>query len=490
MNAALVIIFAVMIMSIYLGIRAKKGKDMDLEQWTVGGRGFGTIFVFLLMAGEIYTTFTFLGGSGWAYGKGGPTFYIIGYGCLAYIMSYFLLPKIWRYAKDNNLLSQSDFFVSKYKSPYLGIFVSLVGVVAMIPYFVLQLKGLGIIVSEASYGTISPTIAIWIGLTVVTVYVMVSGIHGSAWTAVAKDILILVVVLFLGIYLPIHYYGGIQPMFEAVEAAKPGFLALPETGMSPSWFATTILLTALGFYMWPHTFGSVYSAQNEKVFRKNAIFMPIYQLILLFVFFVGFAAILQVPGLEGPEADLALLRISIETFDPWVVGVIGAAGILTALVPGSMILMAAATLLAKNVYQVLNPKVTDQQVSKTARYLVPVVALIAVFFTFKGGNTLVTLLLMGYSLVTQLFPTLAFSLMKNNFVTKQGAFAGIAAGVATVAYVTITGSTVGSLLPFLPQAIQDFNVGIIAMILNIIVLTVVSLLTKPMSVTSRKTKTA
>jgi solute:Na+ symporter, SSS family len=479
-----------MVMSIYLGIRAKKGKDMDLEQWTVGGRGFGTIFVFLLMAGEIYTTFTFLGGSGWAYGKGGPTFYIIGYGCLAYIMSYFLLPKIWRYAKDNNLLSQSDFFVSKYKSPYLGIFVSLVGVVAMIPYFVLQLKGLGIIVSEASYGTISPTIAIWIGLTVVTVYVMVSGIHGSAWTAVAKDILILVVVLFLGIYLPVHYYGGFQPMFEAVEAAKPGFLALPESGMSSSWFVTTVLLTALGFYMWPHTFGSVYSAQNEKVFRKNAIFMPIYQLILLFVFFVGFAAILQVPGLEGPEADLALLKISIQTFDPWVVGIIGAAGILTALVPGSMILMAAATLLAKNVYQVINPKVTDKQVSTTARYLVPVVALIAVFFTFKGGNTLVTLLLMGYSLVTQLFPTLVFSLMKNNFVTKQGAFAGIGAGVATVAYITITGSTVGSLFPFLPQAIKDFNVGIIAMIINIVILVAVSLATKPLAVTSGKTKTA
>ncbi|WNB91726.1 sodium:solute symporter [Bacillus sp. NEB1478] len=490
MNSALIIIFAVMVMSIYLGIRAKKGKDMDLEQWTVGGRGFGTIFVFLLMAGEIYTTFTFLGGSGWAYGKGGPTFYIIGYGCLAYIMSYFLLPKIWRYAKDNKLLSQSDFFVSKYKSPYLGILVSLVGVVAMIPYFVLQLKGLGIIVSEASYGTISPTVAIWIGLTVVTVYVMVSGIHGSAWTAVAKDILILVVVLFLGIYLPVHYYGGFQPMFEAVEAAKPGFLALPSTGMSPSWFVTTVLLTALGFYMWPHTFGSVYSAQNEKVFRKNAIFMPIYQLILVFVFFVGFAAILQVPGLEGPAGDLALLRISIQTFDPWVVGIIGAAGILTALVPGSMILMAAATLLAKNIYQVLNPKISDQQVANTAKYLVPVVALIAVFFTFKGGNTLVTLLLMGYSLVTQLFPTLVLSLTKRNFVTKQGAFAGIITGVATVAYITISGSTVGSLLPFLPQAIKDFNVGIIAMIINVVVLVVVSLVTKPVAVTSRKTETA
>jgi SSS family solute:Na+ symporter len=490
MNSALIIIFAVMILCIYLGIKARKGKEMDLEQWTVGGRGFGTIFVFLLMAGEIYTTFTFLGGSGWAYGKGGPTFYIIGYGCLAYIMSYFLLPKIWRYAKDHNLMSQSDFFVSKYKSPYLGILVSLVGVVAMIPYFVLQLKGLGIIVSEASYGTISPTVAIWIGLTVVTVYVMFSGIHGSAWTAVAKDILILIVVLFLGIYLPVHYYGGFQPMFEAIENAKPGFLALPDTGMSPSWFVTTVLLTALGFYMWPHSFGSVYSAQNEKVFRKNAIIMPVYQLILVFVFFVGFAAILKVPGLEGPEGDLALLRISIATFDPWIVGVIGAAGILTALVPGSMILMSAATLLAKNIYQVLNPKITDQQVAKTARYLVPVVALIAVFFTFKGGNTLVTLLLMGYSLVTQLFPTLLFSLMKRNFVTKPGAFAGILTGVATVAYITISESTVGSLFPFLPQAIKDFNVGIIALIVNMVVLVVVSLVTKPVAVTSSKTETA
>ena len=109
MNISLIIIFFFLAVSIYLGIQARKGKDMNLEQWTVGGREFGTIFVFLLMAGEIYTTFTFLGGSGWAYGKGGPTYYIIAYGSLAYIMSYWLLPKIWKYAKENKLMSQPDF---------------------------------------------------------------------------------------------------------------------------------------------------------------------------------------------------------------------------------------------------------------------------------------------------------------------------------------------------------------------------------------------
>ena len=100
MNVALLIIFAFLAFAIYLGIRARRGKDMDLEEWSVGGRGFGTIFVFLLLAGEIYTTFTFLGASGWAYGRGGPAFYILSYGALAYVMGYWLLPAVWRYAKE------------------------------------------------------------------------------------------------------------------------------------------------------------------------------------------------------------------------------------------------------------------------------------------------------------------------------------------------------------------------------------------------------
>ena len=94
---------------------------------------------------------------------------------------------------------------------------------------------------------------------------------------------------------------------------------------------STVLLTALGFYMWPHYFTSAFSAENAKIFKRNAIFLPLYQLVLLFVFFIGFAAILQAPGLEGEREDQALLLIPKEEFSPFVVGLIGAAGLLTAL---------------------------------------------------------------------------------------------------------------------------------------------------------------
>jgi SSS family solute:Na+ symporter len=43
-----------------------------------------------------------------------------------------------------------------------------------------QLRGLGIIVSEASYGSIPSTVAIVVGILAVTVYVIVSAIRSSA----------------------------------------------------------------------------------------------------------------------------------------------------------------------------------------------------------------------------------------------------------------------------------------------------------------------
>ncbi|MET3288904.1 UNVERIFIED_CONTAM: SSS family solute:Na+ symporter [Brevibacillus sp. OAP136] len=478
MNVALLVIFGFLLLSIYLGIRAKKGKKMDLEQWTVGGRGFGALFVFLLMAGEIYTTFTFLGGSAWAYGKGGPAYYILAYISLSCVIGYWLLPAIWRYANKHKLMSLSDFYEKKYDSPFFGVLVAIVGIISIIPYLVLQLKGLGIIVSQASYGSISPTLAIWIGAIAVTVYVMVSGLHGSAWTAVIKDIMIFGIVVFLGFYIPFHYYGGISSMFSSIEEAAPGFLAIPEKGLSISWFISSVLLTVLGFYMWPHGFGGIFAAKSERALRKNTIISPLYTLMLLFVFFVGFAAIGQVPGLKGPDADLALLKISIQTFDPWFVGLIGAVGLLTALVPGSMLLLSGATLLAKNVYKTFVPQASDVQVMKLARYLVPVITLVSVFFTLNGGNTIVTLLLMAYSFVTQLFPALIFSFTKNRFVTKQGGAAGIIVGVGIVAYTTITKMTISSLVPFFPQWVLDLNVGIIALVANVLVTIVVSMLTK------------
>jgi len=478
LTPALAVIVGVFVIAIALGLMARRGHVMNLEQWSVGGRGFGSIFVFLLMAGEIYTTFTFLGGSGWAYGKGAPAFYILCYGAIAYSVSYFLLPIVWRYAQTRKLVSQADFFVAKYESKALGVIVAIVSVAALVPYLVLQLKGLGIIVSEASGGVITQAVAVWTSSVALVGYVVVSGVRGSAWTSALKDVMILAVAVGIGVYLPLHYFGGYRAMFEAVELAKPGALTLPSSGMSPAWFISTVLLTATGFYMWPQFFAGVYTARSESVFRKNAVILPLYQLVVLFVFFTGFAAILVVPGLKGAAADLSLLRIVERSFGSWTVGVIGAAGLLTALVPGSMILITAGTIISQNIYRVMAPDASDRTVSLVARSLVPVLTLAAVILTLRGGETLVVLLLMGYNFVTQLFPALILSLGERRRVSAASAIAGIVAGELTVVVLTVTSASVATLLPGAPQIVKDLNVGFVALAVNAVVLTVVALATR------------
>ena len=101
-------IFAVaMLGTIGLGIAAVRGRDANLSEWSVGGRSFGTLLVWVLLAGECYTSFSYLGAAGWAYGYGAPIFYLVGYMATGYATVYLFAPMVWGYAKRHELISIS-----------------------------------------------------------------------------------------------------------------------------------------------------------------------------------------------------------------------------------------------------------------------------------------------------------------------------------------------------------------------------------------------
>lgn len=446
---------------------------MDLQGWAVGRRGFNTLIIFVLMAGEIYTTFTFLGASGFAYAQGAASYYILAYGSVAYVLGFWVLPPIWRYAKQHELISQSEYFAHRYKSPALGIAIASLGIVALLPYLALQLEGLGLIVNVTSGGAISGTSAIWIGVTGLVLYVGISGIHASAWTAVLKDTLVLAVAIALGIWLPLHNYGSYEAMFKSIAFVRPGFLNL-HGSHGPVWFISTVMVSALGFWMWPHAFTYTFSAREEKVFRRNAALLPVYQLLLLFIFFVGFAAIGLVPKLHDP--DMALLESARLALPQWALGIIGGAGVLAALVPGSLLVMVIATLLAQNTFGLKHSaSQNDQSLGLLIRLLIIPVAVVGAIFALSGSGNIVSLLLLGYSYITQIFPALIFGFGRRPIATRSGVFIGLGAGVAFVTAIAVTHQHLTHLFPWLPSAVAQLNVGIAALIVNAFFLLVVSI---------------
>src|SRR5437588_2456679 len=172
---SLTTIVAIVAVGTAIGFLAGARHKMDLEQWTVGGRGFGVVLVFLLTAGEVYTTFAFLGASGWAYSRGGPTLYVLAYLTLAYVVSFFILPPVWELGRKYTLQTLSDFFGLRYRNRHLAGFVCIVGIVCFVPYLQLQITGVGIIVSVASFDAIPRTRAMAIEVAARVAFVFASG---------------------------------------------------------------------------------------------------------------------------------------------------------------------------------------------------------------------------------------------------------------------------------------------------------------------------
>jgi len=429
---AMAIIFGIVVLGSALAFYAGAHYRMDLEQWTVAGRGFGLIFVWLLMAGEIYTTFSFLGASGWAYSRGGPALYIVAYGPLAYVFSFFILPPLCLVGKKFGLQTQSDFFQQRYGSKTLTALVAIIGVLFIIPYLQLQLTGLGIIVQVASYEGIGRVPAMVIASALVAAFVFASGLRAAAWVSVLKDFLMLFAVITIAIAVPHIHFGGIAPMFLEIAHSNASHLVMPGTtkNLGHSWYISTVLLTSLGFYMWPHAWPAVFSAKSADTLRRNAVIMPLYGITLPLVLIVGFAAIRIVPGLSN--GDLSLLTVVRKTFPAWFLGVIGGAGALTAMVPAAILIQTAATLFAKNFYRPLfAPGMSDDAVTRLARVMVIGITLIALFSAIYSSTSLVALLLLGYAGVTQFLPGVLLGIYSRR-VTRRGVFIGIASGIAVV----------------------------------------------------------
>ena len=464
---ALTVICAIVAVSSFVGFLARSHRKMDLEQWTVGGRSFGVVLVWLLMAGEIYTTYTLLGLSGWTYSRGAPVLYILGVQPLAYAFSFFILPQVWEVGQKYRFQTQADVFQTRYRNTHLTAFVALVGVISLLPYAQVQLTGLGIIVEVSSFGEIHHTLAMVIAFSLVAAFVFVSGVRGVAWVSVIKDLLLLFTAVFVGIAVPYIYFGGIGPMFAAVVHAKPHHLVMPgaTTNLGHSWYISTVLLVSLSFFMWPQNFAASFTARSGNTLRRNAVLMPLYSLTQPLIFFVGLSALLVLPGLRN--GDLAFLAMVRKTFPAWFLGVVGGAGALTAMVPAAIQLLSAATLFAKNLFcPLLAPRMTDPQIAQLAKIMVLVLTIGALILSIYTSASLVSLLLLGYAGVAQLLPGVVFGLYSRQ-VTTTGVFAGMSTGIAIAVFLMLTGRD-----PY-----RGVNAGFIALCCNFAITAVVSLLT-------------
>lgn len=466
------VVFTWLLANLAVGIVPARRSSQSVAGYVAGDRGFGTVLMYFVTGATIFSAFAFLGGPGWAYSRGGAAYYILSYGVLGMAPFLALGPWAARVGRVHGYVTQASMLAHRFQSRWVAIAAGSVSVIASLPYIALQMKGAGIVIEQVTGGHIPQWLGAAAAYGVVLAYVWHSGVMGVGWTNVFQGLFMITIAWALGLYLPYRLYGGIGPMFERIAEVRPELLTAPGLGpdggpWDPAEYSSAILVSALGFMMWPHLFMKAFAAKDEATIRRTIFLFPSFQVFLVPLFVIGFAGVLY-PD-PPPQADAVMPHIVLSSGLPeLVVGLFCAGALAASMSTGDALVHGAASMAIEDIYRPLARKgVGDRERRTLIRRLAVVTGVAGFTIALTSGRSLVGLLLVAYGAIVQLAPAVYAA-----FLWRRATAAGVVCGLAI-------GTVITGLLVIFPE-LRPFGLheGLVGLAFNLAALVLVSLLTQ------------
>jgi SSS family solute:Na+ symporter len=495
----------------FLAARWRRTDALDnLDEWGLGGRGFGTFISWFLIGGDIYTAYTFIAVPATLYVGSAVGFFAVPYTIVLYPIIFIFLPRFWSVSHRHGYVTPADFVRGRFGSKALALAVAVTGLLATMPYIALQLVGIQVVLEVMGIGGgddstfLAKDLPLFIAFAVLAAYTYASGLRAPALIAFVKDTLIYIVIIVAVFYLPTQL-GGWDHIFAAVQKSFDGFnkdnakaiAAGTVTGRAvippPAvhWaYASLALGSALALFMYPHSLTGVLASRNRSVIRRNASLLPAYSFLLGLLALLGFAAIAA--GVKVTNPQQAVPALFADQFSPWFAGIAFAAIAIGALVPAAIMSIAAANLWTRNVYKTfINPAATPKQEATQSKLVSLVVKFGALVFVL-GFDTqqAINLQLLGGVWILQTLPTLVFSLYTRWF-HRWALLIGWAVGMAYGTYLAYTvplpgkpGSHFGGPLALVPFTETKGYIALTAFVVNMLVAVVLTFVFRGMDITN------
>jgi solute:Na+ symporter, SSS family len=490
----LVAAFAVVALVGFAAARWRRADSMlHLDEWGLGGRGFGTFVSWFLLGGDLYTAYTFIAVPALVYGVGAAGFFAVPYTIMVYPIVFIFAPRLWSVCRVHGYVTPADFVRGRYGSRGLALAVALTGILAIMPYIALQLVGIESVLTVLGVGSGSNAflrdLPLFIAFVVLAAYTMVSGLRAPALTAFVKDTLVYITVIVAVLYIPARV-GGWSHIFSTASAhlastnpktGKPfGSLVTQPAG---EWaYATLALGSALALFMYPHVITGVLATKRRAVIRRNMALLPVYSLMLGLIALLGLMALASpavTAGVKagGGNAQLAVPLLFEHIFPSWFAGVGYAAIVIGALVPAAIMSIAAANLFTRNIYrEFFAPAASPAVQTRVAQGVSLVVKAGALAFVLALSKTFaINLQLLGGVWILQTFPAIVAGLYTRWFHR----WALLAGWAAAMAYGTIMayrqpaagapGTHFGASTAVVPLLHQTAYIAITAFVINVAV---------------------
>lgn len=477
---ALILMLCYLAVALLIGLLAARGRArLSISEFAVADRGLGLVVMWFLMGGTIFSAFAFLGGPGWSYSMGAASLYILAYVTLGILPWYVIGPRLARLGRRRSYLTMGDFVRDQYRGAggdrlarALVVVMGVVALGAFVQYLTLQLKGVAYVFNVMTGGTVPFWLGALLAYGIVIGYVATGGIRAAAWSDVVQGVLLLGVAWVIGLWLTFRLHDGPTEMFRAIDDAKEGFLTIGNAGsmMGAVEFSTILLVSVIGFLMWPHLFMKSFSTTERRI-KQVVVSYPLFALFVIPVLFIGFAGVTVVDPSElgAPDEILPHLVTEVLPLSGLAFGLIGAGALSASMSSADAITHGASVTLARDVVRPLRPGITERSQVWLMRGAVVLVGAFAYWLAVAGAESLVQLLVGAYGAVVQFAPVVYGALYWRR-ATAAGALAGLVVGVVVNVYFQFDTLGAGA-KPF------GINEGILGLIANTVVFVLVSLLT-------------
>ena len=411
----------------FVAARWRRGNLDLIHEWGLAGRRFGTLVTWFLLGGDLYTAYTFIAVPAAMFGLGVLNgWFAVPYTILVYPIIYVLMPRFWSVCKRNGYVTASDFVKDRFGSKSLAFAMALTGIVATLPYIALQMFGIQVSLAALgipltiSLGGFQLDLPLLIAFLILAAYTYTSGLRAPAMIAMVKDIMIFITLIVILIVIP-SKLGGLGAIFGAASAKHAASPTTFFEFLNPkqNWaFVTLALGSALALFLYPHSLTSVLSSNSQNVVKRNTALLPIYSLMLGLLALTGYMAIAaHVKPLAPFGANGAVPALINQEFPSWFAGFAFAAISIGALVPASVMSIAAANLFTRNIYkEYINPAASDRAESNVAKWASLILKFGAVLFIiYIPTAQVINFQLLGGIWILQTLPAVFLGLYTNWF---------------------------------------------------------------------------
>jgi SSS family solute:Na+ symporter len=286
-------------------------------------------------------------------------------------------------------------------------------------------------------------VSLIIAFLILAAYTYVSGLRAPALIAVVKDSMIWITVIVIIAYVPAHL-GGFGHIFHVVSSLKPkstpaGPVAPPAVVLPSAqfWaFSSLALGSALALFLYPHAITGVLATESRKVLKRNMALLPAFSFMLGLIALFGFMAIAAgVKPSAAYKANSIVPGLIAKEFPSWFAGFAFAAIGIGALVPASIMSIAAANLFTRNIWrEYVQRDLSAREESRVAKIVSLVVKIGALLFIlWVPTQYAIDFQLLGGAWILQTLPALVIGLYTRWF-HRWALFIGWAVGLVMATY--------------------------------------------------------